>query len=103
MMQEWNSLTLIRVSRRDSLLDRQQKFAAKRFFGKLRLITQIAFVKRNVIAKLEAFRENRLKQKTFESFRIYLVSKDCQWDRDARKLRAKQLKKRALQALSICA
>ena len=64
LLHEWRDLMHQRLERRESLLTRQQKFQAKRFFGKLRLLTQIGFVKRNVMAKLEAFRHDRLKLKS---------------------------------------
>ena len=39
MLIEWKALMLQKVQSRDNLLTRQQKFQAKRFFGKLRLVT----------------------------------------------------------------
>ena len=61
LLQDWKNLTIEKVQRRDSLLERQKKYQARRFFGKLRLITQIGHVKRDVMGKLDAFRHNRLK------------------------------------------
>lgn len=83
MLQEWKGLTLSKLERRESLLTLQQRFQVHRFFGKLRLVTQIGEVKRNVNAKLEAFNANRLMAKTILSFRAYLTSESCESYRKA--------------------
>ena len=96
LLTEWKTLMLQKVQSRENLLTRQQKFQAKRFFGKLRLVTQIGHVKRDVLAKLQAFRFNRLKSKSIQSWKTYLHGEECAKLKQARKLRAKQLRNRGL-------
>ena len=73
----------------------------RRFFGKLRLVTQIGEVKRNVNAKLEAFNAHRLLQKSIVSLKAYLTSDSCERYRKACQLREKLLRHRAISALKI--
>ena len=103
LLLEWKNLAIEKIQRRDSLLQRQQKLQARRFFGKLRLLTQIGFVKREVNSKLLFFRNNCLKVKAMQSLKTYLKSEDCTKEKQARSLSKKLLKSRTLKALRICA
>ena len=58
----------------------------------MRLQTQISFVKRTVFARLETFRNERLKVKSVESFKAYLTSESCANYKRAKKIRAELLK-----------
>jgi len=99
MLIDWRNLMHSRIDSRASLLERQQKFQVRRFFGKLRLLTELGHVMRAVDEKLKSFRSTRLMYKSLRSLQSYVKSASCIAERKARKLRVKLLKSRAISAL----